>query len=252
MIVRDDGDRWQVVLQPDHAELAAQFAQAWTEGRARPSFAGAIAASRRHDDGWLAWEREPGLDADGAPKTFFKVDVRLQFDFYRGVIAALSDLDPYTALLTSMHACGLYGGIHGWPPAPLADDARPQAQRLIDELCERFAGTAERCGVSEADVMADYDLVQVVDRLSLHFCMQPEAGEPRRIERSPGAPDGYTITPVSPGHIVLDPFPFGGKRCEFALRRRLITRRPWPDVHAFRREFAAQAPEDMAVVISAP
>ena len=38
MIVRDRGDSWQVVLQPDHADLSAQFARAWgNAGFSRPA-----------------------------------------------------------------------------------------------------------------------------------------------------------------------------------------------------------------------
>ena len=53
MIVRDLGDAWQVVMQPDHADLSAEFARAW----ATPLKPSLVTATERHDDGWAVWEQ---------------------------------------------------------------------------------------------------------------------------------------------------------------------------------------------------
>src|SRR5947199_3929513 len=64
VLVRDLGDHFQLVLQPDHGELSGQIAAAWTSDlRLAPQVrAGLDCAAARHDDGWSVWERHPRLD----------------------------------------------------------------------------------------------------------------------------------------------------------------------------------------------
>src|SRR5215210_3795849 len=101
MIVRDLGEAWQVVLQTDHADLSAGFAEAWRERGSRPD--ALLLATRRHDDGWAVWEQEPRVDAAGKPVGFLEVQVPAHLAFYRACIAAVTDQDPYAGLLVSMH-----------------------------------------------------------------------------------------------------------------------------------------------------
>ena len=76
MIVLDAGDHWQLVMQPDHADLAARFPAAWGNAdfaplRARDSM---IMAAARHDDGWCVRERWLEVHDDGRPVSFIEVD----------------------------------------------------------------------------------------------------------------------------------------------------------------------------------
>ena len=126
VIVRDLGDAWQVVLQTDHAELAGQFAESWSEQ-------GAVSeslkiATRRHDDGWAVWERAPRVDDDGTPVNFLDVDVRSHLAFYRAGIAAITEQDEHAGLLVSMHGAGIYRQRYGLDPG-LGLHARPRRRR---------------------------------------------------------------------------------------------------------------------------
>src|SRR4030088_3586290 len=74
MIVRDAGDKWQVVLQTDHADLSGEIARRWKERTTR-SDSLAIAAER-HDDGWAVWEQSPMCDSTSSiPLNFLDVGV---------------------------------------------------------------------------------------------------------------------------------------------------------------------------------
>lgn len=245
MIVRDDQEYWQIVLQPDHAELAGDFAAAWGEaaGFAPPQRPESVVrASARHDDGWLAWEREPVLHPDtGAPKSFTQVPTSWQMDFYRGCIAALDDIDPYAALLTSMHACGLYGADYGWLAPPVSAAYHADAARFVAEYHPTHERRRADLGLDEAEVLRGYHILEAVDRLSLYYCMRPD-GAPYTIQRvvlADGREAPLEIAPVAPGVVSLAPFPFVGDRAEFSLRRRLMPKRTWPDVRAFRTDFFA-------------
>ena len=92
MIVRDAGATWQVVLQPEHAELSEELARAWADRG--PRHDSVVLAARRHDDGWATWERSPMVDGDGKPVSFLDVYVPAHLAFYRAGIAAISDSRP--------------------------------------------------------------------------------------------------------------------------------------------------------------
>jgi hypothetical protein len=252
VIVRDDGDSWQVVLQPDHAALAGEFAQQWgTSGSlVRPqALDGVVRASARHDDGWLSWEREPVLDQSGAPKSFTAVSTPLQMDFYTGCIATLEDVDPYAALLTSMHACSLYGSDLGWTGPPLREEARPAAARFRATNEALFSERRARIGIDEAEVSAGFDVLEAVDRLSLFLCMRGDLDEIviQKAVLADGTAVPMVVKGLEPGLVGLDPFPFAGDSATFELERRVIPKHTWTDESAFRREFFATRTEGRSV-----
>jgi hypothetical protein len=237
MIVLDRGDAWQVVLQTDHADLSGDLARAWVEQSPRhPSL---VVAAARHDDGWAVWERSPQLDDDSRPVNFLDVDITSHLAFYRAGIAAITEEDPYSGLLVSMHGAGIYRQRYGRDPA-LGLSRAAEAQELVDAFVaeqeashqERLAGT----GASEDDRWHDYELLQVYDRLSLHFCMRDgEAG-------AQGEFQGYQIEPLGRWRVKLEPFPFGDAPARFSLVRRLIPK-------AGRHEVLAVAPERVELTI---
>ena len=84
MLVRDTGDAWQIVMQPDHAALSEQYCRNWgnVELIAPTPLEVLATASRRHDDGWAVWERSPSLDREGEqPRGFLEVEVPLHLAF---------------------------------------------------------------------------------------------------------------------------------------------------------------------------
>jgi hypothetical protein len=257
MIVRDDGDHWQVVLQPDHAALAGAIAAAWGGGAglvAPDRLSSVVRACAHHDDGWLAWERMPTRDADGAPKTFFKVPTSRQMDFYRGVIATLDDVDPYAALLTSMHACGLYGADFGWTMTPVAPAYLADAARFVAEQARSHRARRQELGVDRDEVAYAFHLMQVADRVSLHLCMRPEDGGQtiQRLVRPDGTETPLDVAGTAPGTLELSPFPFDGDAVDLVLRRRTLPKRTWEDDDAFRASLWACAVEDRPIRLVAP
>jgi Protein of unknown function (DUF3891) len=238
VIVRDRGDDWQVVLQTDHADLSGAFARAWAD-RARRHDSLTIAAAR-HDDGWAVWERAPRVDAEtGKPVNFLDVDVTSHLAFYRAGIAAITEQDPYAGLLVSMHGAGIYQQRYGRDPS-LGLSRAAEVQELVDAfVAEQEAGYEERLaqlGISDEDRWRDYELLQLFDRLSLHFCMRDaEAGEAAEFQ-------GYSLEPRGPWRIRLEPFPFGETPARFELVRRVLAKNGRADV-------LASPPERVAITI---
>ena len=234
MIVRDLGDAWQVVLQTDHADLSAAFADAWAD-EVSPSLA---LVAERHDDGWAVWEQAPRTDGDARPVNFLDVSVLAHLAFYRAGIAALTDQDPYAGLLLSMHGAGIYSRRYGLDPGlklTFEDVVRKQVDAFVAEQEAKFGG-------EPGEHRRDYDLLQMFDRLSLYFCMRDvESGERAELQ-------GHDLDPVGPWHIRMTPFPFRSRPAHFTLLRRVLPKRPWTE-EEFRQEFAALVPERTAIIV---
>jgi hypothetical protein len=213
VIVRDLGDAWQVVMQPDHADLSAEFARAW----AAPLKPSLVTATERHDDGWAVWEQSPRLDEEGAPVGFLQVDVRSHLAFYRAGIAAITEEDPDAGLLVSMHGAGIYKQRYGLDTA-LGLSRAAEVQGEVDEF---VAEQEAKFGGEPGDRWDDYELLQLFDRLSLYFCLRQ--GEEAELQ-------GYRIEPVGPWHVRLDPYPFGDGAGGFSLLRRVIPKNGPADV----------------------
>ena len=225
MIVRDLGDAWQVVMQTDHADLSSAFARAWAEPL-KPSL---VVAAERHDDGWAVWEQSPRVDGDGKPVNFLEVDIRSHLAFYRAGIAAITEEDADAGLLVSMHGAGIYRQRYGLDPGlglARAAEAQDEVDAFVAEQEAKFGG-------DPGDRRADYDLLQLFDRLSLYFCMR--VGEEAELQ-------GYRIEPVAPWHVRLSPYPFGDGAGGFSVLRRVIPKNGRVDV-------LATAPERVEITV---
>jgi hypothetical protein len=232
MIVRDTGASWQIVLQTDHAELAGRFATSWGDRGAQ--HASLTVAAKRHDDGWAVWERAPRVDQTGKPVTFLDVDVRSHLAFYRAGIAAVTEQDEHAGLLVSMHGAGIYRQRYGLDPAlglTRAPEAEAEVEAFVAEQEAKFGG-------EPGDHWDDYELLQLLDRLSLYFCMRDvEAGEPAELQ-------GYRLEPVAPWHVRCQPFPFGESPAEFFVVRRMLPKSGAPDI-------LSVTPERVAITVEA-
>jgi hypothetical protein len=216
VIVRDLGDAWQVVMQTDHADLSAAFARAW----ATPLSASLLVAAERHDDGWAVWEQAPRLDGDGKPVNFLEVDVRAHLAFYRAGIAAITEQDAGAGLLVSMHGAGIYRQRYRLDPAlglARAEEAKDEVEAFVAEQEAKFGG-------EPGERQAEYELLQLFDRLSLYFCMRDvEGGEEAELQ-------GYRLEPVAPWRVSMAPYPFGEELARFSLLRRVVPKNGCADV----------------------
>jgi hypothetical protein len=260
MLVRDAGDAWQLVLQPDHADLAGQLVAAWgAEGFARPArYDSAVLAATRHDDGWAVWDRRPRIDPDsGAPQNFFGVAVPAHLAFYRAGVEVVCDEDPYAGLLVSMHMSGLYRQRYGVVPAGamrLSDELRARADVFCDQEEERQAALVAQLGVEERERWHDYTLLQIADLVSL-FCGlgDLESGTASGVaEDAPMAGGGrarIAIEPLGPWRLRFAPYPFAERPLALTMVRRLLPKRAWSSDADFRADFFAATPETVRIFV---
>jgi hypothetical protein len=242
VIVRDAGATWQVVLQPEHAELSEELARAWADRG--PRHDSVVLAARRHDDGWATWERSPMVDADGKPVSFLDVYVPAHLAFYRAGIAAITDEDPYAGLLVSMHGAGIYRQRYG-SDASLGLTRAPEVQTLVDEFVEEqeagYAQRMEESGVDDELRLADYHRLQWFDRFSLAFCLRDwdEPGESFEV-------GSFRFEPIGPWTTRVAPWPFAAPELECSLVRRSVPKRAWRQAE-FREAFFGLPAERVAI-----
>jgi hypothetical protein len=246
MIVCDLGDRWQIVMQTDHADLSGEFARRWKQRGDR--FDSLATAAERHDDGWAVWEQAPMCDLQtGKPVNFLDVGVLSHLAFYRAGIAAITEQDPYAGLLVSMHGAGIYRGRYGLQPdlkLTFAGDVREQVDAFVAEQESAFDARDAQVGVTAEQRRHDYELLQIYDRMSLLFCMNDTLSPPAT-EFS-----GYSFRGDGAGTISIDPFPFEGVQ-RFSLMRRVLPKTRWRSEAEFRDELLGTEPERASITVRA-
>jgi len=246
VLVRDLGDRYQLVLQPDHGEVSGQLAAAWSADLGlSPALSEALTcAAARHDDGWAVWERHPRLDDDGRPQVFFAVPRQSLLSSYQACVDVLYPEDPAPALLVSMHVSGLQRNRYGLMDSPEVtplENLDPPIREFVIAEERRQAQLASELGVDEQERWIAYRQLQVYDVMSLYLGMADvEHGEKATIS-------SLEITPTAPWKFRCTPFPFAKDPLQLSMRRRLLTKREWPDEVGFRAEFAAAPVEERAI-----
>jgi hypothetical protein len=247
MIVCDIGDRWQVVMQTDHADLSGELARRWADQTERSE--SLTIAAERHDDGWAVWEQSPAYDPGASkPVNFLDVNVLAHLAFYRAGIAAITEQDAYAGLLVSMHGAGIYRRRYGLQPElqlTFADGARREVDAFVAEQEGAFEAKDAELSVTAEQRQRDYELLQMHDRISLLFCMNDTL--------SPGGGEfgGYSFRGEGSAVLAMDPYPFSGGEQQFSLVRRLLPKRQWPDADSFRHELFATESERTTITVRA-
>jgi hypothetical protein len=166
VIVRDLGDRVQLITQPDHAHLAERIMRhcAALAGHARR--ADILAAVAEHDNGWIEEDAVPQRDPQtGAVMDFVTAPLAVRHAVWPRGVARLA-ARPWTAALVAQHAIAVYDRFRS-TPAWQSFFARMEAAR--DEMLHASGGAM-------GDLLADYVFVRLGDLVSLSFCTGwPEA-----------------------------------------------------------------------------
>jgi hypothetical protein len=146
-----------------------------------------------------------------------------------------------------MHGAGLYTGRYGAQPAlveRLDGDRVRVARDFLDEQGVLQARLGRELDTSDELVWPAYRLLQATDLLSLCFCM-----EPRPLDVHPVAPGeaALHVEPSGERRATVEPFPLTADPARFALTRRVLDDRTWPDEQTFRGAFDDAEPETVEV-----
>jgi hypothetical protein len=246
MIVRPFRGRLLVVRQTDHMTVSGRLADAWGNARfARPEPFGPLAvAAAGHDVGWAAWEAAPKVDpTTRRPYQFTDMPVEEHLTFYQRGVTTVAEADAHAGLLVNLHCQGFHNQRFGTTPEMAMRQAShteaAALRRALVGLQAQQRTLGRRVRVEAAVIWAQYELLQVFDRLSLYLCMPPL----KRTQLGPVPAEvggGTIMLDLSPdGDAVgVAPWPFRDAEVAAGVVGRLIADRAYTGDDDLRCELA--------------
>lgn len=221
----DDGrESWALISQIEHARISGELAEAWhadvfASAAAREEL---IGAAFHHDDGWVEWEKRPGVDPElGQPRSFTEMPLADSLPIWRKSIEACEPFGPLAARTVAGHFTYLLRNSDMWEQRPsvlggasaapiIDEEGERQATAWLDEFDARrqewlLAWQRQQPERHTAEAATDASLLLAMwDRISLWLCCS-EATEPHEIETTTSEPQ--LLIPVGERQVELYPWP---------------------------------------------
>ena len=245
-----------VIRQTDHAFLAGFFAREWGNDRfskphPNPSFTLAVS---EHDNGWGEWELRPELDPrTHMPYSFMSIPTATHIALYHKGIERLVKVDHYAGLLASLHAAGLYDRTRATMPGFSAKYVKAEESHLVNDFVQQLrlqqlrlkvdlrANAASKPFMDDPLVNANVARLEALDRLSLHFCMNPQ--QDAMVDAVPvneqGEDADLELHGEGAGVITVAPYPFRRDPLSFSIMARRVPKKIYSDDLDFQKTLAA-------------
>ncbi|GAB2572470.1 DUF3891 family protein [Gracilibacillus alcaliphilus] len=213
MIVREEGEHFILISQPDHALLSGECLMHleevyWGDIVYKDSV---IYAAYQHDCGWQAFDQQPFWnDRTNHPYSFIDFPNIPKIVLYTQGIQKIQKKDDYAALLCSKHYQRF-----------LATASFPEARSFVLQEAQRQEQLINNLTYFDHDQLeADFSLLQFSDMLSLFVCMNRpgttddhihsffKGGISIAVSAVSHFPAKYAISWQDAEHIVMNPFPF--------------------------------------------
>jgi len=263
---------WWLTTHPDHARLAAAFAEHWgnqlfarPEPRARVLYG--IAA---HDDGWTQRDARPQITRQGKPSAFStelvgkysafeEIDLADYLSVRDRAVRLVADKDAYAALLVSMHTYNLL--------TERADRATivPEQLPLLDEFLKKqkslqeelFSRIQEEPGLSAEEksrtqIEDHFKLLQACDNLSLLSCVDygERATLLHRLPLRDGPATPVSVEALGARHFRLSPYPLDVSPLMVEFPARHVEGKVFEDAARLQSQYAAAEVKSLTVTIS--
>jgi hypothetical protein len=220
---------WWLTTHPDHACLAAAFAEHWgndrfTSPEPREHVLRGIAI---HDDGWTARDAAPQITRQGTPSAFSielvgkysafeEIDLADYLAVRERAVKLVAESDAYAALLVSMHTYNLL--TERADRSTIAADQLPlldaflASQKLFQQALladtQRYPGLAQQ-EKSPERIQDHFRLLQACDNLSLLSCVDYQEPatllHPLRLKN--GGAEPVTVESLGERYFCLSPYP---------------------------------------------
>lgn len=259
ILVDEKGERdpqLLVIRQTDHSFLAGFFAREWGNERfskpqPNPSFTLAVS---EHDNGWGEWELQPELDPrTHMPYSFMSIPTARHIALYQKGIERLVKVDHYAGLLASLHAAGLYDRTRATMPGFSAKYVKAEESHLVNDFVQQLrlqqlrlkvdlrANAASKPFMDDPLVNANVARLEALDRLSLHFCMNPR--QDAMVDAVPvneqGEDADLELHAEGAGVIAVAPYPFRRTPLSFSIMARRVPKKIYSDDLDFQKTLAA-------------
>lgn len=261
MITAVCGDRLRVVLQNDHAAIAAQFAAAWGGHlfRAVEPLGAVKLAAQVHDQGWQEWDYLPRINPQTRrPYHFMNMEPDAHIAIYRRCIEAALEQHPYAGLLVSLHGTGLYKQRYGHMPSLEYKDVpiefRSHVEAFLAEQEQVQQELLKDLQPCTETLWTHYRWLQTWDALSVFISLS--AAKDRRsfsvgqMPLYPGGPEErLVIEGAGESTFTVSPWPFGLRWLEVFLPVRYVPDRDYASDADFQEAFEAAPTRSLPLLI---
>lgn len=247
----DDPTQPLAIPQASHSWLAWQLAEHWGNRRfSRPlPRAEVLAAVMLHDSGWSEFDEAPGVDGEGRPRTFDRMEVETHLEIWRRSIDRTALHSRYAALLVAGHFSEMaavksadYLERGDTESASLAESFRAEMDRRKASWIEKLGPDARYQGcLTGARRQSNADILTLADRVSVFFSASLASVFEVDAPTAGGEPRPVKFTALGQGRWRVDPWPMQGDRVRLQCEGRLLPVTRFSSAEAFH-EVLQRAP----------
>ncbi|WP_044022269.1 DUF3891 family protein [Bacillus sp. SG-1] len=227
MIIRENNDSFIMITQHDHAFLSGEITRQLNRSLLKSDsyFNDAVYAAREHDRGWIGLDETPiWNDQADAPYTFSDYPLLPKLAFYKIGLHEIESMNPYAALLCSMHFCSFF-----------SQSKDPDGIHFIHEETKRQKKIKQNTPELDQQLLHQhFALLQFSDNLSLYLCLNDPGVEKQ--DEHPWFRNGFKNTQLfhpkqkllkahwkSQDEVIIESFPFM-KDFELALPYKKVSK----------------------------
>jgi hypothetical protein len=269
---RADGG-WWLVTHPDHAHLAGEVAKYW----GNDSFASpeprehVLRGISCHDDGWRARDAQPVITRLGTPAAFSvelvgkysafeDIDLPAYLAVRREAVELMAKLDPYAAILISMHTYNLLS--ERADRSTIREAELPVLDAFLAEQLSLQAALRDQliaedklppAHLEHSSLHRHFQLLQACDNLSLLSCVDfdGQATLLHPFVTSGGATTEIEVQRIGDRIFRLSPYPFSQPEISFTFPARFVPTETFASSEDLREALKCADTVDVSVTITA-
>jgi hypothetical protein len=264
---------WWLTTHPDHARLAAAFAEHWGNDRFTPPAprAHVLKGIATHDDGWAARDAVPQITKQGKPSAFsselvgtYSAFEEINLPDYLEVrdraVKLVAESNSYAAILVSMHTYNLL--TDRADRSTIAPDQLPlldaflAGQRTLQE--QLFTAIQNDPTLSAEDKSREriddhFRLLQACDNLSLLSCVdyQKPATLLHPLRRKDGGVEPVVVESLGERYFCLTPYPLDVSPITAEFPARLIEGKTFASAAALQEQYVNAEAAMLKVTLTA-
>jgi hypothetical protein len=275
MIRREVGDEYWLIAQNDHAILSGQLAEHFGGPDLQAPTRSAITGIAMHDAGWPLHDDAPTINHDQVPIDVFESRRDVALKVWTASSQRAADVDPYAGLLVSLHSLSLsifastqtgfkHEKVDMSDPRTRFDMNKFQHRQIeLQENLRRQLGmhtdlpirnglAEESDDPREKQLIFDFRLLQVLDKISLGICCtRPPFAKVEPLHLKPGDhPIALEISRSSPHRLLVTPWPFTRQDITLPVPFKRVPKKRYESDASLQQAYASAAAESFECTVA--
>ncbi len=202
-----------------------------------------------HDSGWTEFDEAPGIDDEGRPRTFDRMEVERHLEIWRRCVARTVLHSRYAALLVASHFAEMaetktadYLARGDTSSGRLAERFRAEMNRRKDEWVEILGPDARYQGCLRGTRrQSNADILTLADRVSVYLCAALASEFEVAAPTADGEVRSVRFSAMDQTNWRVDPWPMEGDRVRLQVEGRVLPETRFDSADEFR-EVLLRAP----------